>query len=172
MSVNLNETDIETIILLLEKEVPSATIKDEFKLTTQELASLKFKLKKQGRLKVDNEKSIEKTKIEETKEVKTEEKQEAQTEDIPENVKRFHDIATKMVTIYAEKNKKYGNSFGKTFGEYGNPVLCIRLEDKLSRAKQILLNGQTGSDDESVIDTLTDLANYAVMSIMELEAKR
>lgn len=52
--------------------------------------------------------------------------------------------------------------------EYGPAALCLRLDDKLSRVKQILLNGQSGTPDESVIDTLMDLADYAVMGIMEI----
>ena len=72
---------------------------------------------------------------------------------------------------YELKNRKYGNSFSKTYEEYGPVMLCIRLDDKLGRLKQLLLNGETGTKDESVIDTLLDLANYAIMGVMEIESK-
>ena len=88
---------------------------------------------------------------------------------IPENVQKFVEKCKIMADIYEQKNKKYGNSFSKTYQEYGKPVLCIRLEDKLSRIKQLLLNGQEGTADESVTDTLIDMANYAIMAVMELE---
>ena len=88
---------------------------------------------------------------------------------IPENVQKFVEKCKIMADIYEQKNKKYGNSFSKTYQEYGKSVLCIRLEDKLSRIKQLLLNGQEGTADESVTDTLIDMANYAIMAVMELE---
>lgn len=87
----------------------------------------------------------------------------------PENVQKFVEKCKIMADIYEQKNKKYGNSFTKTYQEYGKTVLCIRLEDKLSRIKQLLLNGQEGTADESVTDTLIDMANYAIMAVMELE---
>ena len=70
--------------------------------------------------------------------------------------------------IYAERNEKYGDSFSKTFQEYGKAVAMIRLEDKLNRAKNLVSKGMEGSDGESLIDTLKDLSNYANMAIIEL----
>lgn len=91
--------------------------------------------------------------------------------DIPANVRKFNELTVKMTEIYTAKNIKYGNSFSKTYKEYGKPVLCLRLEDKLARAKQLLLKNVEGSTDESVIDTLIDMANYAIMAVIELEAE-
>ncbi len=71
-------------------------------------------------------------------------------------------------TLYAERNEKYGDSFSKTFQEYGPTVALIRLEDKLNRAKSLISNGLDGSDGESIIDTLKDLSNYSNMTIIEL----
>ena len=71
-------------------------------------------------------------------------------------------------TLYAERNEKYGDSFSKTFQEYGPTVALIRLEDKLNRAKSLISNGLDGSDGESIIDTLKDLSNYSNMAIIEL----
>ena len=88
---------------------------------------------------------------------------------LEERVKKHMEICKGLNELYALKNKKYGNSFSKTFQEYGPAMLCIRLDDKLQRAKQMLLKGEPGTDDESVIDTLRDLANYAIMGIIELE---
>ena len=42
--------------------------------------------------------------------------------------------------LLLEKNKMYGNSFFKTLDEYGNVLICVRIEDKLNRLKQIILN--------------------------------
>ena len=46
-------------------------------------------------------------------------------------------------------------------------VGVIRLEDKLNRIKSLLLKGMDPCS-ESIIDTLTDLANYANMGILEI----
>lgn len=73
-------------------------------------------------------------------------------------------------TLYAERNEKYGDSFSKTFQEYGPTVALIRLEDKLNRAKSLISNGLDGSDGESIIDTLKDISNYSNMTIIELTA--
>jgi len=70
--------------------------------------------------------------------------------------------------LYAEKNEKYSDAFGKTFAEYGPTVALVRLEDKLNRAKALVKAGLDDSNGESLVDTLTDLANYANMFLIEL----
>lgn len=78
-------------------------------------------------------------------------------------------ICQGMNELYRRKNADYGDSFSKSFQEYGLTMSCIRLEDKLNRLKA-LRNSTAQVADESIIDTLTDLANYAIMTIIELEA--
>lgn len=92
--------------------------------------------------------------------------------ELSENAARMKFYFDKMLQIYIEKNKKYGNSFSKTYQEYGNIVLLLRIEDKLARAKQLLMNNEAGTADESILDTLIDLANYSVMSVLELENEK
>ena len=88
----------------------------------------------------------------------------------------FKEITNEMFKLYEIKNKNYGDSFSKQFQEYGLTSVCIRLEDKLNRLKS--LNKQISEakngivdidvDDESIKDTLIDLANYSVLAIMEI----
>ena len=88
----------------------------------------------------------------------------------------FKIITNEMLDLYEIKNKNYGDSFSKQFQEYGLTSVCIRLEDKLNRLKS--LNKQISEakngivdinvDDESIKDTLIDLANYSVLAIMEI----
>lgn len=85
-----------------------------------------------------------------------------------EKLKRLKEIHQQEEALYAERNEKYGDSFAKTFQEYGEAVALIRLEDKLNRAKSLISNGLDGSDGESIIDTLKDLSNYSNMTIIEL----
>ncbi|MFT9498266.1 nucleotide modification associated domain-containing protein [Anaerosolibacter sp.] len=86
-------------------------------------------------------------------------------------VERHQRICESLNKLYELKNRKYGDSFSKTYKEYGPSMLCIRLDDKLGRLKQLLLKGEEGTEDETAIDTLIDLANYAIMGVMELEDK-
>lgn len=85
-----------------------------------------------------------------------------------EKLKLLKEIHQQEEALYAERNGKYGDSFAKTFREYGEAVALIRLEDKLNRAKTLVSMGLEGSDGESLIDTLKDLSNYANMTIIEL----
>lgn len=69
---------------------------------------------------------------------------------------------------YKIKNADYGNSFGEQYHEYGLLSSLIRLDDKMRRLKQ--LNKQEAQvKDESIRDTVLDLANYAIMTVMELD---
>lgn len=78
----------------------------------------------------------------------------------------------KLKDLLIAKNKMYGNSFFKTLDEYGDILICIRLEDKLNRLKQIILNGvRDDQTDERLIDTLMDLAGYAILSRVYIDNK-
>ena len=75
-------------------------------------------------------------------------------------------ICSQLTELYERKNHDYGDSFGKGFQEYGMTMPIIRLEDKLNRVKA-LLRSTARVNDESVDDTLMDLANYAIMTLVE-----
>lgn len=77
----------------------------------------------------------------------------------------FREITEKMADVYAAKNHDYGNSFFFTRERYPNAIL-IRLFDKLNRL-DTLIDGESAKVDESIDDTLVDLANYAVMELVE-----
>ncbi|AAK79574.1 hypothetical protein BJV85_002389 [Clostridium acetobutylicum] len=81
---------------------------------------------------------------------------------------KHKEICKRLNELYAAKNKDYGDSFGIGFKEYGLVMPSIRLDDKLSRYKQLIKN-KAEVKDESIIDTLMDLANYSIMTIIELE---
>ena len=77
-------------------------------------------------------------------------------------------ICDSLNDLYKKKNQDYGDSFSKSYKEYGLTMSCIRLEDKLNRLKSLNKNGNAQVKDESIQDTLMDLANYAIMTIVEL----
>lgn len=83
----------------------------------------------------------------------------------------FKRITNEMGELYEKKNKDYGNTFTKGYEEYGMIMPLIRIEDKFNRFKQLTVNDEIMIKTESLRDTLIDLANYTVMTIMELDKK-
>ena len=84
-------------------------------------------------------------------------------------VERFKQLTGEMAALYARKNKDYGNSFTEMYREWGSMYPMSRMQEKLRRATQILRSGEAQVQEEKVTDTLLDLANYALMTIMELK---
>lgn len=84
-----------------------------------------------------------------------------------EKTKIHQTICEELNKLYERKNHDYGDSFGKSYDEYGMAMPCIRLEDKLNRLKALTRNGNQQVADESIEDTLLDLANYAIMTVVE-----
>ena len=87
-----------------------------------------------------------------------------------DKVERHKQICIALNNLYARKNHDYGDSFHLTFVEEGMAMPRIRLGDKFNRFKTLShkLDAQRVSD-ESLKDTLLDLANYAIMTVLELE---
>ena len=88
--------------------------------------------------------------------------------DYSNKVRHHASICEELNEIYARKNHDYGDSFGKGYAEYGMVMAVIRLEDKLNRLKS-LIKAESLVKDESINDTLIDLANYAIMTVIERE---
>ena len=89
-------------------------------------------------------------------------------EDHEKKVKEFVSICKEMTELYNLKNIDYGDSFGKSFEEWGTTMSCIRLTDKLNRLCALTKNFSQRVQDESIEDTLKDLANYSIMTLIEL----
>ncbi len=88
------------------------------------------------------------------------------------NVERHADICKEINALYAKKNHDYGDSFHQTFLEEGMAMARIRLGDKLARFNTLTKSGDQQVNDESIRDTLIDLANYAIMTVMELDEQK
>lgn len=86
-----------------------------------------------------------------------------------DKVNMHKQICDELTDTYARKNQDYGNSFSEQFEEYGLKSSAIRLDDKIRRFKQIIENPEDIQvKSESIEDTLLDLANYSIMTVMEL----
>ena len=80
----------------------------------------------------------------------------------------FKQITDKMHETYKTKNADYGSSFDKSMDEFGITAAVVRMSDKMERLKS-LTKKKAQVKDESVQDTLLDLANYAIMTVMYLK---
>lgn len=78
----------------------------------------------------------------------------------------FHGILEQMLRTYKEKNHDYGGSFDKTLDEFGLVAAVVRLEDKVNRLAALIKSDNQLVRDESIRDTLQDLANYAVLTLV------
>lgn len=102
------------------------------------------------------------------------------------NVVSFRAIQDKLVNIYAKKNHDYGDSFNEGCNELGVGYAFSRIFDKTKRfqtlAKGIMNNNLSIEvQDETMEDTIMDLANYCMMylawkdkhvHVEEVEAKQ
>ena len=84
------------------------------------------------------------------------------------DAKAFRDITNKMYDTFKQKNTDYGNSFHKIFKECGITYAYGHMAEKLERINSLRKN-EAKVKGESMKDSLYDLANYAILTIMELE---
>ena len=74
--------------------------------------------------------------------------------------------------VYVRKNHDYGDSFGRSFKKYGIVAALVRMEDKWNRLENLAGGAKQKVMDESIRDTCLDLANYCLMTVMELDRKK
>lgn len=85
-----------------------------------------------------------------------------------DKVMKHKKICENLNDTYEKKNTDYGDSVSQTYKEYGLESFAIRLTDKLNRFKT-LIDKERNVDDETIEDTLKDLANYSIIAIIEME---
>ncbi len=90
-------------------------------------------------------------------------------------------IEEKIIDLHAEilntlhntfkiKNHDYGNSFFDSIDEDGLVAAKVRIKDKVNRFSN-LIKEENQVKEESLTDTLLDMANYAIMTAMYLKLK-
>lgn len=89
--------------------------------------------------------------------------------DFPDEFKR---VEKELLSLYKRKNHDYGNSFHTTWLEEGVAMARIRLSDKLARFKKLSKGEDSKVKDESIRDTLMDLAAYSIMTIIEMNLEK
>lgn len=78
-------------------------------------------------------------------------------------------LCDKIHEVYCQKNRAYGNSFGETFEKLGIISAVTRISDKYNRLVNLAKNPDINKGDEAIEDTLLDMANYALMTYMEIQ---
>lgn len=89
-------------------------------------------------------------------------------------VEQHKAICEKLNEIYKKKNRDYGNSFGETFQKLGIISAITRISDKHNRICSLATKSESERQvkDESIRDTLLDMANYCIMTIIELDNQK
>ena len=84
-------------------------------------------------------------------------------------VQRHKELCKQLNRIYEAKNHDYGDSFGSTYKQLGIASALVRISDKYNRLMSLGSGKKQKVDDESLRDTCMDLANYAIMLVLELD---
>ena len=89
-------------------------------------------------------------------------------------IERHMLIVKQLNKVYANKNADYGNSFGETFSKLGIISAVTRISDKYNRLVSLSTKSEEERKvkDESLRDTLLDLANYCIMTVIEMDIER
>ena len=78
-------------------------------------------------------------------------------------------IAKEIAELVEKKDKDYNSAFSKTLKEYGNVAYFLRIDDKLNRLKNLMLNNNNAEINESVEDTLKDIIGYTLLMLKEIK---
>ena len=88
----------------------------------------------------------------------------------PDNVKEFRAILNEMAETYKAKDDCYGNAYADGYNRFGSVQLVSRMYEKYCRIENLLVHkAENKVSDESVLDTLTDLAVQSVVLRMLLQ---
>lgn len=87
---------------------------------------------------------------------------------IEPKVAQHYAICQKLNQVYKAKNHDYGDSFGDTYKKLGIISAVTRLSDKINRLMSLAVSPDAQVKDEKIEDTLLDMANYAIMTLIEL----
>ena len=91
---------------------------------------------------------------------------------VDDKVETFSNIVKEMTELYAKKNHDYGNSFDESCDKIGTGYPLGRLLDKMNRLIACMGKEDEMQINESIEDTLKDLACYSVMTLSYLRRKK
>lgn len=85
--------------------------------------------------------------------------------------RRHQEICDDIHDTWIQKNTAYGDSFHELYKDLGIISAVTQITHKYNRLKTLAKdkNNNIDAGDESIIDTLLDMANYCIMTAMEIE---
>lgn len=83
-------------------------------------------------------------------------------------LEKLEELFYTALQTYIKKNMDYGDSFSKSYKEFGLTAPVVRISDKVERLKS-LTKVDAMVKDESIRDTFIDCANYCVMTVVEMD---
>lgn len=86
-------------------------------------------------------------------------------------IEKHEELLNYIHNMYITKNHDYGDSVHDTYKKYGLTSFLVRMEDKLNRVRTLNKNGDIQVLTEKIEDTLLDLANYAILAVLELKSE-
>lgn len=79
---------------------------------------------------------------------------------------KLEDVYQELLDTVIRKNIDYGSSFDKGVADFGVPGFLIRLYDKENRIKSLMTQDSEALVQESMYDTLLDLAGYSLLTLI------
>lgn len=89
-----------------------------------------------------------------------------------DSTNKFKTYTDTLAEVLLKKNKAYGDSFAKSVDTYGLSVIGVRLSDKYNRLEHLITNHELNENDESLEDTLWDIAGYSILALKYLDSKK
>lgn len=90
--------------------------------------------------------------------------------DLERNVEHFKKVTSELAEIYRKKNHDYGDSFTIVVKDLGDVVALGQVSFKFHRLRQ-LIKGVKALVNESIKDSIQDMANYLIMWLMIIDER-
>ena len=85
------------------------------------------------------------------------------------NLEQHMSLCNILNRVYERKNHDYGDSFSKTYKELGLISAVTQIMHKYNRLVALSKGATQQVREESIRDTLLDMANYCIMTVMEID---
>jgi hypothetical protein len=87
--------------------------------------------------------------------------------ELDQKYRRHAAIGHELNVLYKQKNTDYNDAFGKTVEKYGWIAALTRMHDKWNRIEQLLTCMTRQVKEESLNQTVRDMINYCLMTLIE-----
>jgi hypothetical protein len=84
------------------------------------------------------------------------------------STEKHKELCNYLNDLYIRKNNAYGDSFHELYKDLGIISAVTQITHKYNRLKTLAKDHTIDINDESIIDTLLDMANYCIMTVVEV----